>query len=168
MPKVLDTTFSFEEMKKRWNADNPSEPYVRSGIVPSWYDLDTWIIRVDDNGKTISTTGWSDKGDYLVVGGTQSIKNSPRGHMSDLVPYRAKLIPNKPLLATFTNAPRWIEANEKTGWEITNIEPNLLNSIPKDIIEKVKDYAEKNNKAWGIKPANEIKKWWRLIKYELR
>lgn len=163
MPKVLDTTFSFEEMKKRWNADNPDEPYSRPSV-PSWYDLDTWIIRVDDNNRTISTTGWKEYPEYIMVGGTKSISDSPKGHMSDLIPFRSKTIPNKPLLATFTNAPRWIEANEKTGWQIKNIKQDLLNSIPKSIISNMRDYSEKNNKAWGIKPSSELKKWMRILK----
>tara|TARA_R100000773_G_scaffold44165_1_gene44345 strand:- start:899 stop:1402 length:504 start_codon:yes stop_codon:yes gene_type:complete len=163
MPKVLDEIFSFEEMKERWNTDNPNEPYVRAGSPPSFYDLNKWIIRVDDNDKTISTTGWTEHPDYVIVGGTQSIQGSPRGHMSDLVPFRAEVIPNKPLLATFVNAPSWIAANEKTGWQITNIEPNLLNSIPKNIIKKITDYAEEKGAAWGIKPADKIEKSWHLI-----
>jgi len=165
MPRVLDQVFSFEEMKERWNTDNPNEPYARAAEVPSWYDLNEWIIRVDDNDKTISTTGWNEHPEYVMVGGTQSIQGSAKGHMADLFPYREKKIPsNKPQLATFTNAPRWIAASEGIGWKIENKSKELLDSVPENIVKKIKEYAEDNNVAWGIKPANEIKKWFNILK----
>lgn len=163
MPEVLNRIFSFTEMKEKWDEDNPNEPYERLGSAPAWYDLTDWIIRVDNEGKTISTTGWSEHPDYVVVGGTKSIKDSPKGHMTDLVPYRTKVLPDKPLLATFSPAPRWVQANENAGWQITNIEPSVLNLIPKNILTKVKEYAKAKGVPWGIKPANRIEKAWHLV-----
>lgn len=168
MPRVLNQVFSFEEMKKRWNGDNPNEPYVRP-TVPFWYDLNNWIIRVDDKDKTISTTGWNDNGEYLVVGGTKSISNSPTGHMSDLFPYREKMMPSKPQIATFGpfrggDGSGWISASEGIGWQITRKDRKLLNSIPATIVKKVKQFAKESNLVWGIKPANGIKKWQMVLK----
>ena len=61
MPKVLPAIFSYEEMKSRFNEDNPDEPYTRRKDLESGiYALDNWVIRVDDNDKAISTVGWKE------------------------------------------------------------------------------------------------------------
>jgi len=165
VPRVLDQVFSFEEMKERWNTDNPNEPYARMGQVPSWYDLNEWIIRVDDNDKTISTTGWNEHPEYIMIGGTKSIKGSAKGHMADLVPYREKKISSdKPQLATFVNEPRWIAASEGIGWKIENKSKELLDSVPENIVKKITEYVESKDVAWGIKPADGIKKWQMVLK----
>ena len=170
MPRVLNQIFSFEEMKKKWNEDNPNEPYLRPSV-PAWYDLQKWIIRVDDNDKVISTTGWSEHPEHVVVGGTKSIVDSPRGHMSDLVPYRERVMPtNKPQVATFGpflktgSAANWIAAMEKVGYKINNKTQEIINSIPPEIAKKVEKFAKAKGLAWGIKPANQIKKWQMVLK----
>ena len=92
MPRVLGQIFTFDEMKSRWDSDNPENPYVRSSTVPDWYDLDKWIIRVDDDDKTVSTTAWRVTPDYVLLGGTQKIPNSGKGHFSDLKNKRNQLL----------------------------------------------------------------------------
>ena len=56
MVKVLPAIFSYENMKSKWNQDNPDNPYSRRDeLQQGIYSLDKWLIRVDDNNKTIAT-----------------------------------------------------------------------------------------------------------------
>lgn len=166
MPSVPNETYSFQEMKRKWDSDNPDEPYIRSKTTPSWYGIDTWIVRLDDNGKVISATGWTDEGEYLLVGGTKSIANSQRGHMSDLVKARTRMAPDKPLFAAFTNADSWLRANENAGWNIHKygIPDEVMSLIPKDALNQMKSAYPDGN--WGIKPARTISKgmWFEELK----
>lgn len=164
MPRVLRDLFSFEGMKARWDSDNPNEPYVRKTGLPSWYDLDTWIIRVNDDDKTISTTGWKEFPEFVLVGGTKSIKDSERGHMADLKNRREQVISNKPLVAGFVDAENWLKANRDVGWQIDRygIDEEVLQSIPEDMLNKLRDYYKTG--AWGILPSgSKVGKSWQRI-----
>ena len=60
-----------------WNRDNPDDPFVRN--VPSWYDLDNWIVRTND-GEVVGVAGYSDKGDYGILGGLKARdRKAPKG-----------------------------------------------------------------------------------------
>ena len=42
--KVLSAVFSYEDMKRRWNQDNPDEPYTRNDNLENGiYELDNWL-----------------------------------------------------------------------------------------------------------------------------
>ena len=61
MPKVLPAIFSYEGMKEKWNEDTPDEPYSRRDELQSGrYALDKWLMRVDDEGKTLAVIGWKE------------------------------------------------------------------------------------------------------------
>ena len=165
MPQALNEVYSFEEMKRKWEGDNPNEPYIRSKTVPEWYGLDNWIVRVDDDGKVISTTAWREYPNFILVGGTKSIEGSQRGHMTDLVSMRNKLIPNKPLVAAFTNAENWMKTNIERGWQIKKygIDERLLDLIPNDVLGNLNSSYPDGN--WGIRETGHIaKSWWFIIK----
>jgi hypothetical protein len=170
MPSVLDEVFSFEQMKQRWDRDNPDNEYIRSKTVPSWYGLDQWIIRVNDEDKTISTTGWRESPTHILVGGTKSIPDSPRGHMTDLKAFRENKIPsNKPLLAAFTDADNWMQANINVGWFIKKygIPEEVMALLPESATDQMdNEYGSKGN--WGILPRGTTvigkSEWWNIIK----
>jgi len=173
MPRVLGQIFTFDEMKSRWDSDNPENPYVRSSTVPDWYDLDKWIIRVDDNDKTVSTTAWRVAPEYVLLGGTQKIPNSGKGHFKDLKNKRNKLLSkDRPWIAAYTNAPRWLNTVTSEGVQIYNeqyggIDEDILRSLPEDIINKMKSSYPDGN--WGVYPATVNvekafeKSWWRTL-----
>tara|TARA_R100000005_G_C4995975_1_gene202849 strand:- start:626 stop:1933 length:1308 start_codon:yes stop_codon:yes gene_type:complete len=173
MPRVLGQIFTFDEMKSRWDSDNPENPYVRSSTVPDWYDLDKWIIRVDDDDKTVSTTAWRVTPDYVLLGGTQKIPNSGKGHFSDLKNKRNQLLSkDRPWIAAYTNAPRWLNTVTSEGVQIYNekyggIDEDILRSLPEDIIDKMKSSYPEGN--WGVYPATVNvekafeKSWWRTL-----
>ena len=70
MPKVLPAIFSYEDMKSRFAEDNPDDPYTRRADLESGiYELDKWLIRVDDDNKAISTVGFKEHPSHTVVGG---------------------------------------------------------------------------------------------------
>lgn len=170
MPRVLDQVFSFEEMKQRWDRDNPDNEYIRSTTVPDWYNLDQWIIRVDDEDKTISTTAWRITPEYVLLGGTKKIPNSGKGHFPDLMKTRNRLLSkDSPWIAAYTNSPRWLNSVIELGVQIYNeeyggIDRAILESLPDSIVNKMKtSYPEGN---WGVYPATASiqKSWWNIIK----
>lgn len=120
MPKVLPAIFSYENMKAKFNQDNPDEPYTRRADLESGiYELDSWLIRVDDNNKAISTVGWKEHPSHTVVGGMYATAEGREigGNSKALQNAREpQLNQSKPLVAAFghrdgDNA-RWI-ANAK-------------------------------------------------------
>ena len=116
MVKVLPAIFSYEEMKSRFNEDNPSEPYTRRKDLESGiYELDKWLIRVDENDKAISTVGWKEHPSHTVLGGMYATaKGRDMGGNSKALQNarEPQLNQSKPLVAAFghrdgDNA-RWI------------------------------------------------------------
>ena len=61
MPKILPNVFTYEQMQQKWLQDieEGEEPYTRrSDLQTGRYALDKWLIRVDDEGKTLAVIGW--------------------------------------------------------------------------------------------------------------
>ena len=142
MPKVLPSIFSYESMKAKWNEDNPDEPYFRrADLETGRYALDEWIIRVNDEGKTIATTGWKEYSSHIVVGGTKSIKKTGGGHMPAMAATRKTQTAGKPLLTAFLHAngdnQRWITDGKGAGWVFPNdsLFQEYSQLIPKEVMD---------------------------------
>ena len=137
MPKVLPAVFSYEDMKRKWSQDNPDEePYTRRSELESGrYALDKWVIRVDDEGKTIATIGWKEHPSHTVVGGLLATKegseigNNTRALTEAREP---QLNQSKPLVAAFGH-----REGDNTRW-IQNAKDNLWTFPDDDNWEQVK------------------------------
>lgn len=124
MVKVLPAVFSYENMKAKFNQDNPDEPYTRRADLESGiYELDKWVIRVDDEGNAISTVGWKEHSSHTVVGGMYATAEGRElgGNSKALQDAREpQLNDSKPLVAAFghregDNA-RWIANAKDNLW----------------------------------------------------
>lgn len=144
MPKILPAVFSYEDMKKRFAQDNPDDPYTRRADLESGiYELDRWIIRVDDNDKAISTVGWKEHPSHTVVGGMYATEygESLGGNSRALQDAREpQLNQSKPLVAAFghrrgDNA-RWISNAKRNGWSFPDSDnwEQMSKLIPNDVL----------------------------------
>lgn len=144
MPKVLPAVFSYEDMKRRFAQDNPDDPYTRRADLESGiYELDSWIIRVDDNNKAISTVGWKEHPSHTVVGGMYATEygESLGGNSKALQDAREpQLSQSKPLVASFKhrrgNNARWIANAKKNGWSFPDSEnwEQMSSLLPEDVL----------------------------------
>tara|TARA_A200000159_G_scaffold28997_1_gene25652 strand:- start:2638 stop:4101 length:1464 start_codon:yes stop_codon:yes gene_type:complete len=125
MTKVLPAIFSYEDMKSKFAQDNPDDPYTRRADLESGiYALDSWLIRVDDNNKAISTVGFKEHPSHTVVGGMYaSAKGKEIGgnNRALQIAREPQLNQSKPLVAAFghrdgDNA-RWIAKAKQNGWK---------------------------------------------------
>lgn len=124
MVKVLPAVFSYEDMKAKFNQDNPDEPYTRRADLESGiYELDKWVIRVDDEGNAISTVGWKEHSSHTVVGGMYATAEGRKlgGNNRALQDAREpQLNDSKPLVAAFGHRDgdntRWISNAKRNGW----------------------------------------------------
>lgn len=125
MPKVLPAIFSYEDMKSKFAEDNPDDPYTRrSDLESGIYELDKWLIRVDDDNKAISTVGFKEHPSHTVVGGMYaSAKGREIGgnNRALQIAREPQLNQSKPLVAAFghrdgDNA-RWIAKAKQNGWK---------------------------------------------------
>jgi len=125
MVKVLPAIFSYEDMKSRFAQDNPDDPYTRRKDLESGiYELDSWLIRVDDDNKAISTVGFKEHPSHTVVGGMYaSAKGREIGGNNRALQMarEPQLNQSKPLVAAFghrdgDNA-RWMAKAKQNGWK---------------------------------------------------
>ena len=143
MPKVLPAIFSYEDMKSKFAQDNPDEPYTRRADLESGiYALDSWLIRVDDDNKAISTVGFKEHPSHTVVGGMYaSAKGREIGgnNRALQIAREPQLNQSKPLVAAFghrdgDNA-RWIAKAKQNGWKFP--EDNDFQQISQMLPEQV-------------------------------
>ena len=172
--KVESAVHSFEEMKRKWDEDNPDKPYVRS--TPNWYDLDRWLIRVTDEGKVVGTIGWREEPEYVLLGGLRGRKDLGHlGNFRNLTAAREERMPSdKPQVAGFRtregSQATWVNKNRETY----NINPEDTKGIPEEVIDSLK---ENYGEDWGIKKAwdwdtfnktvfydDPVPKWWSVMK----
>lgn len=140
------------EAEGAWNNDNPDDKVSRN--VPSWYDLDEYVIR-RVNSKVVGIAGFADKGDYAILGGMKSKEGSKSWRpMADK---RLELIGNKPKIAGFK-----AKKIPNETWKEKNREVYDFDIPPEEdmgIDEKLVDsFRERYGEDFGIK------KWWQLIK----
>lgn len=143
MPKVLPAIFSYEDMKSRFAQDNPDDPYTRRKDLESGiYALDSWLIRVDDDNKAISTVGFKEHPSHTVVGGMYaSAKGREIGgnNRALQIAREPQLNQSKPLVAAFghrdgDNA-RWIAKAKQNGWKFP--EDNDFQQVSQMLPEQV-------------------------------
>lgn len=144
MTKVLPAIFSYENMKSKFAQDNPDDPYTRRADLESGiYELDSWLIRVDDNNRAIATVGFKEHPSHTVVGGMYATAEGRQigGNSRALQDAREpQLNPSKPLVAAFghrdgDNA-RWIANAKKNGWSFPD-SPNwgqMSKLLPPDVL----------------------------------
>ena len=183
MPKVLSAIFSYEDMKKRWNQDNPNPdgPYNRYSrrdeLQQGIYALDKWLIRVDDEDKTIATIGWKECPSHTVVGGLlatnranpkrpefeQGLGRNERALQSAREP---QMNQSKPLVAAFgarEGSPEaWIERGRSRGWVFSQDENfnQVRELLPEQVINEWNSAYPNGN--WAIRPitdADSLAKW---------
>ena len=144
MTKVLPAIFSYENMKSKFAQDNPDDPYTRRADLESGiYELDSWLIRVDDNNRAIATVGFKEHPSHTVVGGMYATAEGRQigGNSRALQDAREpQLNPSKPLVAAFghrdgDNA-RWIANAKRNGWSFPD-SPNwgqMSKLLPPDVL----------------------------------
>ena len=162
MPKVLPAIYSYEDMKAKWLRDNPDEPYTRrSDLETGRYALDKWLIRVDDEGKTLAVIGWKEHPKHTVTGGLLA---TARGreigeNTAALVAARKPQMPqNNPLVTSFKHRDgdnsRWIASGKKAGWAFpddTELFEQYSSLLPEDVKN---DWLQAYPETFGTKPIN--------------
>lgn len=178
LPKVISAVYSYEDMKEKWNQDNPDNPYSRRDeLQQGIYSLDKWLIRVDDNNKTIATIGWKEYPSHTVVGGLlaanranpkrpefeQGLGKNERALQSAREP---QLNQSKPLVAAFgarEGSPEaWIQRGRSRGWVFSQDEKfsQIKSSIPESVVNEWNSAYPNGN--WAIRPitdAESLSKW---------
>lgn len=162
MPKVLPAIFSYEDMKAKWLQDNPEQPYTRrSDLETGRYALDKWLIRVDDEGKTLAVIGWKEHPQHTVTGGLLATKRGREigGNTEALVAAREPQMPqNNPLVTSFKHRDgdnsRWIAGGKRAGWAFpddTELFEQYSSLLPEDVKN---DWLQAYPKTFGTKPIN--------------
>ena len=162
MPKVLPAIYSYEDMKAKWLQDNPEKPYTRrSDLETGRYALDKWLIRVDDEGKTLAVIGWKEHPQHTVTGGLLATKRGREigGNTEALVAAREPQMPqNNPLVTSFKHRDgdnsRWIAGGKRAGWAFpddTELFEQYSSLLPEDVKN---DWLQAYPKTFGTKPIN--------------
>lgn len=162
MPKVLPAIYSYEDMKEKWLQDNPDEPYTRrSDLETGRYALDKWLIRVDDEGKTLAVIGWKEHPQHTVTGGLLATKRGREvgGNTEALVSARMPQMPqNNPLVTSFKHRDgdnsRWIAGGKRAGWAFpddTELFEQYSSLLPEDVKN---DWLQAYPDTFGTKPIN--------------
>ena len=160
MPKVLPAVFSYEGMKEKWNEDNPDDPYNRrADLETGRYALDKWLIRLDDEGKTIATIAWKEHPNHIVVGGLRATKRGREigGNSADLDRTRQPQLPDKPLVSAFGieegDNEQWMASGRSKGWAFPNDAKfqEYSQLIPQEVLN---DWLSKYPDNMGIRPNN--------------
>ena len=184
MPKVLSAIYSYEDMKEKWNQDNPNPdgPYNRYSrrdeLQQGVYELDKWLIRVDDEGKTIATIGWKEYPSHTVVGGllatNRANKKRPEFEGDHLArneralqsAREPQMNQSKPLVAAFGaregSPEEWIERGRSRGWIFSQDENfnQVSGLLPEQVINEWNTAYPNGN--WAIRPitdAANLAKW---------
>lgn len=179
LPKVISAVYSYEDMKEKWNQDNPDNPYARRDeLQQGIYSLDKWLIRVDDDNRTIATIGWKEYPSHTVVGGLlathRANKKRPEyegDHLSKneraLQSAREpQLNQSKPLIAAFGakegSTEEWIQRGRDRGWVFSQDKEfnQIKSSIPESVTNEWNGAYPNGN--WAIRPitdAESLSKW---------
>ena len=179
MVKVLPAIFSYEDMKSKWNQDNPDNPYSRRDeLQQGIYSLDKWLIRVDDENRSLATIGWKEYPSHTVVGGLlathRANKKRPEYEGDHLgkneralqSAREPQLNQSKPLVAAFGaregSSEAWIQRGRDRGWVFSQDEKfNQVKSlVPESVINEWNGAYPNGN--WAIRQitdAESLSKW---------
>ena len=153
---------------------------LRTSYLPDWYTRGFQYFYLIYEGKILSVIGYSDMGDYVLLGGGKT--HSPWRKKSNyfgspiekVIMARQPYIRGKPAIAGFSNFPGWQERMEKAGWKMKpiddyGIDPWMVNNFRDD-------YGSHPEKTWGIRISdydieNMVKayedfdsSWWNVLK----
>lgn len=138
-----------------WNRDNPDDLFERN--VPSWYDLDNWVVRTND-GEVVGMAGYSDKGEYGILGGLMARnKDAPKGggNWKALLQYRMDKLAGKPKIVGLKSRKipqaTWLSMHRNLKFQTED-----LMGIPEELVDK---FRQRYGDNWGIKK----KLGWRFI-----
>ena len=163
MPKILPNVFTYEQMQQKWLQDieEGEEPYTRrSDLQTGRYALDKWLIRVDDEGKTLAVIGWKEHPNHTVCGGGLTTERGKqiRGNMKALMAARSSLIPQDKMMVTALvhrsgNNARWLAFGRGQFYRFPNDEgfEEYANQLPPAVKE---DWLNAYPETFGVKPVN--------------
>ena len=152
-------------------------------MIAGRYALDQWIIRVNDEGKTIAATGWKEHPTHTAVGGTKALENAPAGQYRAIADARERQVnQSKPLVAAFGHTSgdneRWFATMKGNGWAFVD-DPNwekYKTLIPEEILT---DWLSRFRSNMAIRPVkgaegmakcsypdDPINNWFNVVKSE--
>lgn len=150
------------EAFKRYNKDNPNAQ-IPPRKTPSFYELQDYIIAINDDGEVVGTAGWKDYGDYAVVGGMHSRAGS--GTWRLLGDERRRLLGRKPKLAGYNAkkmpTSKWISMNQSHYADKLEINPKEITGVP---VEMIENFKERYGANWGI--LKNTNSWFDAVKRE--
>ena len=163
MPKILPNVFTYEQMQQKWLQDieEGEDPYTRrSDLQTGRYALDKWLIRVDDEGKTLAVLGWKEHSNHTVCGGGLTTERGKqiRGNMKALMAARKSQIPQDKMMVTALvhrsgNNARWLAFGRGQLYRFPNDEgfEEYANQLPPAVKE---DWLSAYPETFGVKPVN--------------
>ena len=150
-------------MKEKWNEDNPDEPYSRrEELQTGRYELNKWLIRVNDEGKVLAVIGWKEYPNHTVVGGglTTSKGKEIKGNMIALMESRKAQLPQDNMMITALvhqsgSNERWLGFGKRIGFAFPNDSrfEEYANQLPQEVKD---DWVNAYPKTFGVKPVNPI------------
>ena len=155
--------FTYEQMQQKWLQDieEDEEPYTRrSDLQTGRYALDKWLIRVDDEGKTLAVLGWKEHSNHTVCGGGLTTERGKqiRGNMKALMAARKSQIPQDKMMVTALvhrsgNNARWLAFGRGQLYRFPNDEgfEEYANQLPPAVKE---DWLSAYPETFGVKPVN--------------
>ena len=163
MPKVIPNVFTYEQMQQKWLQDieEGEEPYTRrSDLQSGRYALDKWLIRVDDENKTLAVIGWKEHSSHTVCGGGLTTERGKqiKGNMKALMAARKSQIPQDKMMVTALvhrsgNNARWLNFGRGQKYRFPNDEgfEEYANQLPPAVKE---DWLNAYPETFGVKPVN--------------
>jgi len=153
---------------------------LRTSTLPDWYTRGFQYFYLIYEGKILSVIGYSDWGDYVVLGGGKTHNpwkkksNYFGSPIEKVIMARQPYIRGKPAIAGFSNFPGWQERMEKAGWKMKPIDDY---GIDPKMVDNFRDYyGSDSEKTWGIRISdydieNMVKayedfdsSWWNVLK----
>ena len=153
---------------------------LRTSKLPDYYTRGFQYFYLIHEGKILSVIGYSDWGDYVVLGGGKTHNSWKKksnyfgSPIEKVIMARQPYIRGKPAIAGFSNFPGWQERMVKAGWKMKpldnyGIDPEMVDNFRDD-------YGSHPEKTWGIRISdydieNMVKayedfdnSWWNLLK----
>jgi|11BtaG_2_1085332.scaffolds.fasta_scaffold03367_4 hypothetical protein len=163
MPKVIPNVFTYEQMQQKWSQDieEGEDPYTRrSDLQSGRYALDKWLIRVDDEGKTLAVIGWKEHPQHTVCGGGLTTERGKqiRGNMIALMDARKAQIPQDKMMVTALvhrsgDNSRWLNFGRGQNYRFPGDKgfEEYANQLPPEVKE---DWLNAYPETFGVKPVN--------------
>ena len=128
---------------------------IRQGNLPEWYTKGFKYFYFIYEGKILSVLGYSNWGNYNVLGGGFTHRpwkqetNYFGSPIEKVMIARQPYITGKPAIAGFSDSPGWQKRMVEAGWEM---EPIDTYGIDLEMVDNFREhYGEQSNKTWGIR-----------------